>query len=182
MRKATIAFLVVILAGVVGARAAAQEPKTPPPPPAKAKTVATTAHVTVTAGDLKWGPAPDSLPPGAQMAVVSGDPSKAGSPFVIRAKFADGYTVPPHFHPSDENVTVLSGNLLIGMGDKLDAGAAKALGTGGFARMPKGMHHFAIARGATEIQVHAIGPFGVTYVNPNDDPRKKTTAPAAAKK
>jgi quercetin dioxygenase-like cupin family protein len=105
-------------------------------------------------------------------AVVAGDPSKPG-PFVIRAKLPDGYKVPSHSHPDDENVTVLSGTLMAGKGDKLGADSAVALPTGSFVRMPKGMHHFVWAKGETVIQIHGTGPFQITYVNPSDDPRKK---------
>src|SRR5918993_61532 len=72
------------------------------------------AHVMVTPDQVKWGPGPPSLPPGAQLAVLEGDPSKAGSPFAIRAKFPDGYKVPPHWHPTDERVLVLAGTLGVG--------------------------------------------------------------------
>lgn len=175
----TLRTLVVVFAAatwVGGAALVAQDaPKTkpaavkPPPPPPKPAA----AHTMTTAGDLKWGPGPDSLPPGTQMAVVDGDPGKAGVPFTIRAKLPDGYKVPPHFHPTDENVTVLAGSLSIGMGNKWDEASMKALGPHGFARLPKGMHHSAMAKGATEIQVHGVGPFAVTYVNRADDPRTK---------
>ena len=159
----------LFLFAALGAGAPAQTAK-------KAPSSAPAAHHTiVTAGDLKWGPAPPGLPPGAEAAVLSGDPGQTG-PFVIRAKFPDGYSVPPHFHPTDENVTVLSGSLAVGTGDKLDPAAAKTLAAGDFVKMPKAMHHFAIAKGVTTIQVHGMGPFAVTYVNPNDDPRKKTTS------
>jgi Domain of unknown function (DUF4437) len=172
MRRFSALVVICAVATWVGGTALllAQDPAKPktaavkPPPP---------AHTLTTAPDLKWGPGPDSLPPGAQMAAVSGDPAKTGVPFVIRAKLPDGYKVPPHFHPSDENVTVLSGSLSIGMGDKWDEASMKALGAHGFARLPKGMHHFALAKGATEIQIHGVGPFGVTYVNKADDPRTK---------
>jgi hypothetical protein len=170
--------VVLMLAAVFAYRVAghAQAPKAkagaPPAPPAKAAPAAP-AHVLLPAADVKWGPGPAALPPGGQMAVVDGDPSKAGAKFVIRAKMPDGYRVPPHFHPTDENIIVISGNLAIGMGDKWDDASLKSLGVAGFARMPKGMHHFALARGATEIQVHGVGPFDVTYLNPKDDPRKK---------
>ena len=171
-RVSTLVVVCAVVTWVGSAALLAQDPAKPqaaavkPPPPAP-------AHTLTTAPDLKWGPGPDSLPPGAQMAVVSGDPGKAGVPFVIRAKLPDGYKVPPHFHPTDENVTVLSGSLLIGMGEKWDEASMKALGPHGFARLPKGMHHFALAKGATEIQVHGVGPFGVTYINKADDPRTK---------
>ncbi|HEV8589664.1 MAG TPA: cupin domain-containing protein [Pyrinomonadaceae bacterium] len=131
-------------------------------------------HIATTPDELKWGPAPPGLPPGAELAVVSGDPSKAGAPFTMRAKFPDGYKVPPHWHPTDENVTVIQGTINIGMGDKFDESAAKQLPAGSFALMPKRMHHFAWASGETIVQIHGTGPFAITYVNPADDPRHKS--------
>ena len=130
-------------------------------------------HVATTPDELKWGPAPPGLPPGAQLAVVSGDPSEAGGSFIMRAKFPDGYKIPAHWHPTDENVTVIQGTLNIGMGDKLDESAAKQLPVGSFALMPKNMRHFAFASGETIVQIHGIGPFEITYVNAADDPRHK---------
>ena len=132
-------------------------------------------HVMFTPDQLKWGPAPPSLPPGAQMAVLSGDPAVKGQPFVVRAKFSDGYRVPPHWHPTDENVTVLSGTFMMATGDKVDAAAMQPLTAGSYSKISANVHHYAMAKGETTIQVHGIGPFMVTYVNPNDDPRKKTT-------
>jgi hypothetical protein len=85
----------------------------------------------------------------------------------------DGYRIGPHWHPTDENVTVLSGTLGAGMGDKFDPAAGTFLKSGGFVCMPKKMHHYAWAKGPTIIQVHGIGPFAFTYVNPADDPRNK---------
>jgi len=130
-------------------------------------------HVMVMPDGLKWGPAPKGLPPGAQLAVLVGDPSRAGAPYVIRARFPDGYRVPPHWHPVDENVTVLKGTLGMGLGEKFDRKAGKELPAGSFSHMPKGTRHFAWAKGETIIQVHGIGPFEIHYVNPKDDPRKK---------
>ena len=122
---------------------------------------------------LKWGPAPPGLPPGAQVAVVTGDPGKDG-PYVIRAKMPSGYKIPPHFHPTAENVTVLSGTFHIGMGDTFDSKKGEALKTGGFFTADKGMHHYGWTSGVTVIQVHGMGPFAITYVNPSDDPRNKS--------
>lgn len=130
-------------------------------------------HVMVTADQIKWGPAPPALPPGAQMAVLDGDPTKAGAPFSIRAKLPDGYKVPPHWHPTDENVLVLQGTLMMGLGEKFDRTAAHPLAAGSFARMPKETRHFAWAKGETVFQVYGVGPFEVTYVNAADDPRNK---------
>lgn len=130
-------------------------------------------HVALTPHQIKWMPAPPSLPPGAQAAILSGDPSKAGVPYVIRVKLPDGYKVPPHWHPVDENVTVLHGTFLMGRGEKFDVHATTELPAGSFSRMPKETRHFAQAKGETVIQVHGIGPFEIHYVNPADDPRKK---------
>jgi hypothetical protein len=129
-------------------------------------------HVMVSPDELKWGPGPPALPAGAQLAVLEGDPSKAGMPFTIRAKMPDGYKIPPHWHPTDERVTVLEGSLGMGLGDKFDQAAGRAMGAGSYAAMPTGVRHFAWAIGETVIQVSAIGPFEVHYVNPADDPRK----------
>ena len=130
-------------------------------------------HILVKPNDVKWGEPPPGLPRGSKAAVIEGNPTVAGAPFTMRAKLPNGYTVPPHFHPADEHVTVLSGTLMMGMGDTLDAKIATALPAGGFAVMPKGAHHFAIAKGETIIQIHGTGPFGITYINPSDDPRTK---------
>ncbi len=128
-------------------------------------------HIALTAADVKWGPPPPSLSKGAQFAVVSGDPTKAG-PFVIRLKFPAGYKVAPHWHPNDEHVTVLSGMMALGMGEKFDASAMKNLSAGSFAVLPAEMRHFAMAKTAAVLQVHGTGPFVLNYVNPADDPSK----------
>jgi quercetin dioxygenase-like cupin family protein len=125
----------------------------------------------VSSGDnLKWAPSP-VLPKGAQSAVLYGDPSKEG-PFVIRTKLPAGFKIPAHMHPNDENVTVLSGSLHVGMGDQLDPNKGEALKPGGFVHMPKGMHHYAWTTEETVIQNNSTGPAGITYLNPADDPRK----------
>jgi anti-sigma factor ChrR (cupin superfamily) len=124
------------------------------------------------AKDLKWGPAPSALPRGAQIAVVSGDPFKEG-PYVLRLKMPGGYQIPAHNHPTTENVTVISGNFHIGMGDKLDAKQGIVLTAGGYAEAPAKMNHYAWATEPTVVQDHGQGPFAITYVNPADDPGKK---------
>src|SRR5205823_6500368 len=120
-------------------------------------------HVMVAPDEVKWGPSPPALPPGSQMAVLEGDPTKAGTPFTIRAKMPDGYKVPPHWHPTAENVTVLSGTLGMGLGEKFDPAKGHEMTAGAYSRMPKGVRHFAWAKGETVIQVHGVGPFEVTY-------------------
>jgi len=128
------------------------------------------------AAGLHWGPAPAVFPMGARIAVVSGDPSKAG-PFVVELAMPSGYKIPPHFHPTDEIVEVKKGTLLVGMGDKFDLSKAKAMKAGEKAPMAAKAHHFAAAQGATFISVSAMGPFALTYVNPADDPQKQGAKP-----
>jgi ketosteroid isomerase-like protein len=137
----------------------------PPPTPAS-------AHVMVPAGELKWGDAPPGLPAGAKVAVVSGDPSQA-QPYVLRAQMPAGYRILPHWHPTTENVTVLSGTVAMGVGEKFDEPAMKTLPAGGFTSVPAEMRHFFMSKTAATIQVHGIGPFAITYVNAADDPRMK---------
>lgn len=124
---------------------------------------------------LTWMNGPGSLPPGAKMAVVSGDPGKA-APFVIELSFPNGYLVPPHSHPTAEKITVKSGEFLYGMGDDVKASEMKTLKPGNSGEMPAGMHHYARARGKTVISVSSMGPFVINYVHAKDDPRTKTKA------
>ena len=129
-------------------------------------------HEIVTPDDIKWVDGPPSLPPGAKLVMLEGDPSKEG-PFVMRAKMPDGYKIMPHTHPKDERVTVLSGTLHMGMGEKFDEKATTPMSAGAYGRMGAGVKHFAYTKGETVIQVHGAGPWAIDYVNPADDPRNK---------
>ena len=124
---------------------------------------------------LAWGPAPPVFPAGAKMAVLQGDPSKEGL-FTVRLDLPDGYRVAPHYHPTDEYITVISGTFLLGMGDTLSAAKATVLRPGGFGTVDATMHHYALTRGRTVVQVHAMGPFVLTYVSSKDDPRNTASA------
>lgn len=120
---------------------------------------------------IQWEPGPPVLPKGAQIAVLSGDPHKAG-PFTIRLKTPAGYKIPAHSHPTAERVTVISGNFHFGMGDKLDEARAEKLGSGGFVDLPANMNHFAMMSTETVVQIDSEGPFTIKYANPADDPSK----------
>jgi hypothetical protein len=120
--------------------------------------------------ETKWKNGPASLAAGAKMAVLEGDPSKEG-PFVMRLSLPDGFKVLPHWHPKVERVTVLSGSFNLGMGEKFDQAATREMTVGTFGYWPAGMRHFAWAKGETVLQLHGIGPWVITYVNPADDPR-----------
>jgi quercetin dioxygenase-like cupin family protein len=120
-----------------------------------------------------WGPSPPSLPPGAKAAVLEGNPSERG-PFTMHVLLPDRYRIPPHYHRATEHVTVLKGTFKVGMGEKFDASAMTPLPTGTFAALEPGTRHFAESQGETILQLHGVGPWGITYVNPADDPREGT--------
>jgi hypothetical protein len=129
-------------------------------------------HVVLTPTELMWGPPPPSLKPGAKLAVLSGHPGATG-PFAIRLKLPAGYRIAPHSHPTDEQVTVLSGVLAVGMGETFEPRRTKDLPAGGYMLMPAEMIHFAMAKGDVVIQVNGTGPFVINYVNPSDDPSRQ---------
>jgi len=124
------------------------------------------------AQDIKWGAAPKSIPPGAEAVVLYGDPSKEGL-FALRLKMPKGYHIPPHSHPKEEIVTVISGTFKLGMGDAADEAKATALPAGSFFGFSPGMTHFAYTGEETVVQLNSTGPWGITYVNPKDDPRNQ---------
>jgi quercetin dioxygenase-like cupin family protein len=134
------------------------------------KAATTSEHKVISPSEIQWADAPPSLPPGAKMAVLDGDPNKAGS-FTIRMKAPTGYKIAPHTHPTAERVTVISGSFKIGMGDKLDDASAQEMGPGSFVMLPAGMKHFATSSTESVIQINSEGPFQINYVNPSDDPR-----------
>jgi uncharacterized RmlC-like cupin family protein len=126
-----------------------------------------------TPDQIKWGPAPPFLTAGAQFAVIEGDPMASSGDYTIRLKMPDGYKVAPHFHPKRENVTVISGNFKVGMGDKFDETKMMTFPAGSFAYLDPDMHHYAMASGEVVVQVHGMSPVKFNYVNPADDPSKK---------
>jgi ChrR-like protein with cupin domain len=144
----------------------AQEKVTPAGAPAPHAIVATP-------DGIKWAPAPAILPAGAKLAVLEGDPAKPG-PFTMRLALPANYRIPPHFHPVTEHVTVIDGTFYVGMGETFDATTANALPAGTFAALEPGVRHYAFTRGATTLQLHGVGPWALTYVNPADDPRTKS--------
>jgi hypothetical protein len=150
------AFLVLLVMSVVGGSLGAQP-----------------GHLLLTPTDLQWMDDPPMLMPGAKMAVMQGDPNKAG-PYVYRLKLPADYRVMPHRHPADEHLTVLSGTFYLAVGDTFDPERGRqGFPVGGFLVMPAGTAHFAWTKEETIVQIHGIGPSGITYVNPADDPRKK---------
>jgi quercetin dioxygenase-like cupin family protein len=159
--------LTVALALLAAHSARASEPNKKP-------TAGKPHAVSVNADEIKWGEAPPDFPKGAQLAVLHGDPGKSGT-FALRFKMPDGYKIPPHWHTQDEQLTVVSGEFMLHMGDTMDS-PAHQLGPGAYHFLPGKMHHAAEAKGETIVQVDGKGPFDIHYLNPADNPRKKTAA------
>ena len=126
-----------------------------------------------TPDQIQYGPGPAFLPPGAAMAVLEGNPMGATGDYTVRLKIPDGSKVAPHWHPKRENVTVISGTLKVGMGDKFDESKMMSFPAGSFAYLDPSMHHYAMGSGETVLQIHGMAPLKINYVDPNDDPSKK---------
>lgn len=153
-------FVVVVVSGltagfVIGAVALAQS-----------------GHMVVPADKVQYAAAPPILPPGAQLAVLDGNPAEKGT-IVMRLKLPANYKIPAHWHSTDERITVLSGTFNVGMGDKLAVPGSQALTPGGFLYLPAKMHHFAWTSSPTVVQINLEGPFDLNYVDPNDNPQTK---------
>jgi quercetin dioxygenase-like cupin family protein len=121
---------------------------------------------------IPWGPAPPFLAPGAQFAVLEGDPTASSGDYTVRLKMPDGYRIAPHFHPLRENVTVISGTFKLGMGDTFNTNKMTAFTAGSFAFLDPNMHHYAVACGEVVVQVHGTSPLQFNFVNPEDDPTR----------
>jgi hypothetical protein len=137
-----------------------------------AQTTSSQKH-TFTPDTIPYGPAPAFVPPGAQLAVLEGNPGASSGDYTVRLKMPDGYRIPPHWHPQRENVTIISGTFKVGMGDRFEEGKMGSFPAGSFAYLDPDMHHYAMASGPVVVQIHGTAPVQFNYVNPNDDPSKK---------
>lgn len=122
---------------------------------------------------IPYGPAPPSVPAGAQLAVLEGNPGDMTGDYTVRLKMPNGYRVAPHWHPNRENVTVITGTFKVGMGDRFDESKMGDFPAGSFAYLDPDMHHYAMASGEVVVQIHGASPFQINYVNPEDDPSRK---------
>jgi anti-sigma factor ChrR (cupin superfamily) len=127
--------------------------------------------------NLEWTP----LIKGCDLASVYGDPNAEGAPFVLRLRCADGAKIPAHWHPTDENITVLKGILLVGIGESFDEAKLRAMNIGNFVSLPREMRHFAMSKGETIVQIHGAGPFLANWVNPSEVQPPKAASGAVAK-
>ena len=123
--------------------------------------------------DVRWQPFA-AFPPAARLAILIGDPAKPG-PYLIRVRLPAGTKMMPHKHPEDRIYTVLAGVFYIGLGETFDESKLTAYGVGSVIVLPGGQPHFHWAKSGEYItQVTAIGPLGLSYIHPSDDPRNKT--------
>jgi len=139
--------------------------------PAAATAQTMDEHKIVSPEAIEWAPGPASIPPGAEAAVLYGDPSKEGL-FALRLKLPQGYHIAPHSHPKPEVVTVISGTLRLGMGETADEDEVEAVPAGSFFAMAPGMAHYVYTDEETVLQLNSTGPWSLTYVDPKDDPRQ----------
>jgi len=175
LRASLLAFLTVA-ALVVSSCGGAAAPTAATAVPTVAPTVAAASAMVYTPANsvpqpFVWAKAPAAYPAGAEIMVIEGDTSKP-VPFTLRFRFPDGYALPPHQHPIDEHVTVIQGTFVIGMGTSGNRETAVEMPTGSFILIPALTQHYVFTKGVTITQVHGIGPSGIAYVNPADDPRK----------
>ncbi len=140
---------------------------------AKPKSAKTAAKNAFTPQEMKWGPPPPFVPAGAQVSVLEGNPMASTGRYTIRVKAPENYKIAPHSHPKREEVTIISGALKLGMGDKWDDAKLTTYPAGAYFYMDPSMHHFAVTQGETEFQISGPSPFAVIYVNQSDDPSKK---------
>ena len=122
---------------------------------------------------IAYGPPPAFVAAGAQVAVLEGNPMGSSGDYTIRLKMPDGYRIAPHWHPLRENVTVISGNFKVGMGDRFDESKMMVFPAGSFAYLDPDMHHYAMAVDDVVVQIHGMSPVKFNYVNPADDPSTK---------
>jgi hypothetical protein len=122
---------------------------------------------------IQYGPAPSFVPPGAQLAVLEGNPLAPSGDYTVRLKMPDGYRIAPHWHPKRENVTVVSGTFKVGMGDRFEESSMLSFPAGSFAYLDPDMHHYAMASGEVVVQIHGMSPVQFNYINADDDPSRK---------
>jgi hypothetical protein len=161
--KRAFCLIVVLLSGMWWMRASG----------AGAEAAAPTEKNAFTPDTIPYGPPPPFVPPGAQLAVLEGNPMAASGDYTIRLKMPDGYRIAPHWHPKRENVTVVSGTLKFGMGDRFETSGMMGFPAGSFAYLDPDMHHYVMAEGETVVQIHGMAPVQFNYINPEDDPSRK---------
>lgn len=135
-----------------------------------APALANDEHVLIESDAFEYAVGPGSIDEGAEFAVLYGDPGAEGV-FAMRLKLPDGFHIAPHHHTQPEIVTVISGTFKIGMGEAADPEDTVTLDSGGFFAYPPGMVHYAYAEGETVIQLNSTGPWTITYIRDEDDPR-----------
>ncbi len=137
---------------------------------AAAIAAASLAQDQINPAKIVWTDSTPALPKGAKLAILSGNPGKEGI-FTIRLLLPPDYVIAPHRHPSDEHITVIDGQLSVGMGATIDRNEAWKLDRGGYAVAAANMNHYLLTTAGATVQITAEGPFQMIYADPKDDPR-----------
>ena len=130
-------------------------------------------HLMRTAEEMNWLPLRGGYPLGAQVSVLYGNPAQVGVPFALALKMPDGYRVPPHWHPGELQFSVVQGIVGMGVGEQFDTTNGRELPAGSYMKLAKEVRHFEWSIGETIVHLYGVGPTGITYVNPADDPRSQ---------
>jgi hypothetical protein len=126
----------------------------------------------VTSSDIKWAPIP-SMPKGTQTTVLHGNPGKPGL-YTVRLKIPANSKMPVHSHPDERVRVIISGTYYSALGDKVDTSKLLSFPPGTFSHVPPKVWQFAETRDEEVIfEITGIGPTGIDYLNPEDDPRKQ---------
>jgi quercetin dioxygenase-like cupin family protein len=137
---------VILAVLVITSALNAQTPPKPDPP------------IGLTPDAMVWTDGPSTLPEGSKMAVLEGSPKSDGL-FTMRVRIPAGSAIPPHWHPRQERVTILSGAVDLGFGSVANAGNTKRYRAGSFYVNPPRVMHFLFFPEATEMQMTGIGPW-----------------------
>ncbi len=169
LRKDVLLWVLLASAVTIPVLFAQSEREKPKPAPAIAAT-----HFMIAPSQVKWTAPPEGMVRGTpsveggsplRYALMEGDPMKPGVPFTIRLGCSDGYRAAPHWHPTDENLVVLSGTFALGTGDRFDPAGLQDMPTGAYGFMPRRMHHFGLCKGETDVLVYGTGPFQINFIS-----------------
>jgi len=168
---AKFSFGLLTFLGAVASAGEPQEDKTAPKDKASLKASLVRVQY-FPVDELKWSDAPANLPPGTKIALLDGDPAKPDQLFTYRLKMPAGARLVPHAHSADEHVTIISGELLSGLGEKWDDKAMRRMPAGSFYALPAGTHHYALVTKECVMQMHGVGPWEIHYASPGAQPQR----------
>lgn len=129
------------------------------------------APVLLTESDISWGLGPDAFPLGARAAILTGDPDSDGT-YVLRVKLPAKYRIPPHWNSAALSVTVLSGEVALGLGDGYESESLRSYAAGSYLEFPKRARLYLETHAKPAVlEIRGEGAWETVYVKPTDDPR-----------